>query len=160
MNIKEANLIAEDYKEKNSCADFGTGIIERDDYWYFPIGYIGSSGIIINKSDERIFIMGSAHSIEEMFWGHENGFSPKKIDLEIIEVSNSIKVSGLLAGVLRQLGKAPSSPMRRGREMASEMLGSLPLKFEGINLWLSIPWFMEAEKEQWLKYKVYESNEA
>jgi len=157
MNIKEANAIAANYKEKNSCADFGTGTIEREDYWFYPIGYMGSSGIIINKSDKRIFIMGSALSEEEMFWGHEHGFSPKKLDFEIIEVSNSLKVSGLLAGVLRQLGRAPHSPMRAGREMASEMLKSLPLKFEGISLWLSIPWFMEAEKEAWLEYKIYES---
>ncbi len=156
MNIKEATLIAENYKKQNSCVDFGTGGIERESYWFFPVGYMGSSGIIINKNDERIFVMGSALSNDEMFWGHEHGFSPEKLTLEIITVSDSLKVSGLIAGVLRRLGGVPSSPMRAGREMATEMLENLPLKFEGISLWLSIPWFIEASEEKWLEYKIYE----
>ena len=157
ISIDQAQRIADEYLKENSCQDFGTGVVEGKECWFFPIGFIGSSGILINKSDGKLYVMGSALNLESMFWGHERGFSEEEIDLEIYEVNNPLKVSGLVGDILCQLELAPIQPMRAARELAREQLKELPKKYSGINLWLSIPWFIEAEKENWLKYKIFKS---
>ena len=100
--------------------------------------------------------MGSALTNEEMFWGHEKGFSPEKVDIEIFEINNPLKVSGMVGGLLVQLGKAPTHPNRAAREIARELIKELPQKFQGVSLWLQIPWFKQAISENWLTFKISE----
>lgn len=156
ITLEQAISIVEDYKRSHSVTEFDSNIIEQESFWYFQVGFVGSSGVIVNKSDGRLFVMGSALSNEEMFWGHENGFSPEKVDIEIFEVNNPLKVSGMVGGLLVQLKKAPSYPNRAAREVARDLIKELPQKFSGVSLWLQIPWFKEAVEQNWLTYRVNE----
>jgi len=134
-------------------------IITKETFWYFRVGFVGSSGVIVDRSDGRLFVMGSALSNEDMFWGHTNGFSPEKVDIEIFEVNNPLKVSGMVGSLLVQLGKAPTHPNRAAREIARELIQELPQKFCGVSLWLKIPWFKEAIERKWLNYRINEHPE-
>ncbi|TQV84356.1 hypothetical protein [Aliikangiella coralliicola] len=156
ITLEEAKSIVEDYKKSHFVTEFDSNVVEQEKFWYFRVGFVGSSGVIVNKFDGRLFVMGSGLSNEEMFWGHENGFSPDKVDIEIFEVNNPLKVSGMVGALLVQLGKAPSHPNRAAREIARELIKELPQKFHGVSLWLQIPWFIEAVEQNWLTYKINE----
>jgi len=159
ITLEEAKLIVEDYKNSHSVSEFDSKIITKETFWFFRVGFIGSSGVIVNKSDGRLFVMGSALSNEEMFWGHKKGFSPEKVDIEIFEVNNPLKVSGMVGSLLVQLGEAPAHPNRVAREIAHKRIQELPQKFNGVSLWLKIPWFKEAIEQKWLSYRIDEHQE-
>jgi len=156
INLDQAIVIAEKYKAKSNSTTFDDEIVEKESYWFFPIGFMGSSGVIIDKSDGRLHVMGSSLSRAEMFWGHENGFSPEKLDIEIYEINDSKVTSNLVAGLLVQLSKMPNQPRRASREAAKKLTEKLPLSLKGVSLWLKIPLFKEAKEENWFNYTISE----
>lgn len=75
-SLDEARAAVTLYAEATGSMWFSESIVERDTYWFFPVGFIGSRGVIVDKADLALFPMGSALSIDDCFWGHEHGFSP------------------------------------------------------------------------------------
>src|SRR5690348_15809054 len=72
--------------EQNAAVPFSDDVVDRGAYWFFPVGYIGSCGVIVDKADGRLSVMGSALSLDDCFWGHEHGFSSESAVLRITRI--------------------------------------------------------------------------
>ena len=155
ISLEEARSIVREYQRDVGATWFDEKVFEKPDYWFFAVGYIGSSGVIVERSDGRLYPMGSGLSREEIFWGHENGFSPETVNLTVLEVQNLEETSQILTGVLGPC-PPPKAAAREFREALVSQLSCTPLTFEGVRLWLRIPWFKEAQEQDWFTFSLEE----
>lgn len=136
-----AVVLANEYRKQTQANWLSSDIIEKPSFWFFPIGYIGSAGLIIDKADGRLWPMGSALGSEDMFWGHEHGFSAEFVDLVIEDVYDS-------ENTMQMLKKLAHMP-----DLAAS-LGRLPLRIKGLKLWLKIPLFKTATEQHWFGFSL------
>ena len=128
-------------------------IVVRGDYWFLRVGFIGSSGVIIDKESGRLFIMGSALSEDDMFWGHENGFSGERTALRITSVRDLNRTVEFLFYAVKDGPGSTRDPHPR-RAWLKEQLATLPRTFRNQPLWLGIPAFRAVrEKDQWFTFE-------
>lgn len=135
--LDAARAIVEEYADGRAVW-FSQEIIDRGTYWFFPVGFVGSCGVIVDKSDLRLFPMGSALSLDDCFWGHEHGFSPDLVVLRVVEVRDVNEA----ADFLLPIAGAPEgrNPNTR-RAWVRTALSALPFDCPPRRLWLRIPDF-------------------
>jgi len=154
VTLEQAHRAVEFYTDQHGAVWFDPTVIDRGAYWFFRVGYIGSSGVIVDKVDGRLSVMGSALSLDDCFWGHEHGFSPELVLLRVINVHAwNHTIESLLRFAPRQRNPNP------GRAWVADRLRSLPCEFGPGHLWLSIPLFREVAQEGWFEYEIHEARE-
>ncbi|MGK3969289.1 hypothetical protein WMF01_52945 [Sorangium sp. So ce1667] len=156
--LEQARRIVQTYAEQHGAVWFDDTVVDRGGYWFFRVGYIGSCGVIVDKADGRLSIMGSALSPDDCFWGHEHGFSPDLALLRVTKVHDHRRTIEILLHVVT------NGPPRRGspnpkRAWLAEQLQSLPCDFGPGRLWLSIPIFRDATQQRWFEYEVLKPHE-
>jgi hypothetical protein len=63
--LEQAHRAVETYAEQHGAVWFDRTVVDRGGYWFFPVGYIGSRGVMVDKADGRLSVMGSAPSPAE-----------------------------------------------------------------------------------------------
>jgi hypothetical protein len=154
VTLEQAHRAVQTYADQCGAGWSADAVVDRDGYWFFPVGYIGSLGVIVDKADGRLSVMGSALSLDDCFWGHEHGFSPECVILRVNRVQDWQRTIEFL------LNFAPRqrNPNLR-RAWLRDRLESLPVEFEPTGLWLRIPSFREAAREGWFEYEILEPRE-
>lgn len=151
VTLEQAHRAVRTYADERGAVWFDDGVIERDGYWFFQVGHIGSCGVIVDKVDGRLSVMGSALSLEDCFWGHEHGFSPEFVLVRVNKVHDwRHTIEFLLRFAPPQRNPNP------GRTWLADQLQSLPFEFGPSRLWLSIPEFRVATREDWFEYDIIE----
>src|SRR5262245_989492 len=132
IRVEDAVLKTRQYAQANGAIWFEeppAGVIDRGDYWFFRVGFIGSAGVIIDKSSGHLFVMGSALSEDDMFWGHENGFSGGPTTLRITSVSDLNNTVEFLFYAVHGGPGSTRDPHPR-RAWLKEQLRTLPHEFQ------------------------------
>ena len=117
-------------------------VLEQPTFWYFPVGYIGSCGVIVERSDLSLYPMGS---------GHLRGFSPDQVALRITEVFDLPAAAEFLlpfAGAPRGRNPNPRRAWTRTK------LAQLPYVCPPQSLWLAIPAFRRLANSPSFQYEV------
>jgi hypothetical protein len=157
LRLEDAVAKARQYARETGANWFETppdGIVDRGSYWFLPVGFVGSAGVIIDKVTGRLFVMGSALRPDEMFWGHEHGFSGERSTLRITDVADMTRTVEFLFYVVSGGPGSTRDPHPR-RAWLEEMLRQLPQAFRGQSLWLRIPAFREVrEHTHWFEFDV------
>ncbi|WP_438027229.1 hypothetical protein [Sorangium sp. So ce233] len=158
MTLEQAHRAVQAYAAQHGAVWFDDAVVDRGGYWFFRVGYVGSCGVIVDKADGRLSVMGSALSLDDCFWGHEHGFSPDLVLLRVTKVHDHRRTVELLLDVVTS-----GPPRRRNpnpkRAWLAERLQSLPCELGPERLWLSIPAFREATQQRWLEVEVLEPRE-
>jgi hypothetical protein len=156
LRVEDAVLKARQYAQDNGAIWFEelpAGVVDRGEYWFLRVGSIGSAGVIIDKSSGRLFVMGSALSQDDMFWGHENGFSGVPTTLRITGVSDLNNTVEFLFYVVQGGPGSARDPHPR-RTWLKEQLRTLPHEFKRQNPWLRIPALREIrETHHWFTFE-------
>ena len=154
VTLEQAHRIVECYAEQHEAIWFDPTVIDRGAYWFFRVGYIGSSGVIVDKVDGRLSVMGSALSLDDCCWGHEHGFSPKLVILRVVEVH---AWKDTIEHLLRFAPPQRNPNLRRA--WVEDRLRSLPCELGPALLWLDIPLFREVAREGQFEYQILEARE-
>ncbi|APR86146.1 Hypothetical protein A7982_11495 [Minicystis rosea] len=152
---EQAHRLVRAHAERKGAIWFDDVVVDRGGYWFFRVGYVGSCGVIVDKADGRLSVMGSALSLDDCFWGHEHGFSPGFLSLCITNVRDHRSTVELLLHLISSGPPRTRNPNPK-RAWLSEKIESLPCVFEPQNLWLSIPTFREVLQQGWFEYQVRE----
>ncbi|WP_438038273.1 hypothetical protein [Sorangium sp. So ce128] len=158
MTLEQAHQAVQIYAEQCGAVWFERTVIDRGGYWFFPIGHVGSCGVIVDKANGRLSVMGSALSLDDCFWGHEHAFSPEFVCLRIKKVHDEGRTIEFLlylvtGGPPRQRNPNPK------RAWLAARLRALPCEFGPERLWLSIPAFREALQQGWFDFDIAEPRE-
>lgn len=154
VTLEQAHRAVQTYAKEHHAVWFDDTVLDRSEYWFFRVGYIGSCGVIVDKADGRLSVMGSALSLDDCFWGHEHGFSPEFVLLRVNRIHEwSRTIEFLLRFAPPQRNPNP------GRAWVADRLQSLPCEFGPARLWLAIPLFREAERQGWFEYDMLEPHE-
>lgn len=155
VTLEQAHRAVESYAEQRGAVWFDRTVIDRGAYWFFRVGYIGSCGVIVDKADGRLSVMGSALSLDDCFWGHEHGFS---LNLLVLRIKNVCDPHHTIEFLLHLVTSGP--PRQRNpnakRAWLADRLQSLPCELGPEHLWLSIPAFRAASRQSWFEYEVIE----
>ncbi len=148
--IDAARAVVEEYATGRATS-FSPDVIDRGSYWFFPVGYAGSCGVIVEKADLRLFPMGSSLSLDDCFWGHEHGFSPDFVILRILDVRDREAAEAFLLPLVRE--PAGPNPNPRRVWLRASLL-NVPFDFAPQSLWLHIPRFRALKPAQPFEYRV------
>lgn len=162
LRLEDAVRLARLYAKEHGARWFRDPperIVERPDYWFLRVGYIGSSGVIIDKASGRLWVMGSALAEDDFLWGHENGFSGNRSTLRVTAVRDLTETVEFLFYVLRSGPGSTRDPHPR-RSWLQEQLRGLPRDFPQQPLWLRIPAFRAVRDEShWFDFEVTPEDE-
>ena len=157
LRVEDAVMKAHQYAKASGATWFEQppqGIVDRGDYWFLPVGFIGSAGVIVDKATGRLSVMGSALSRDDMFWGYENGFSGETSTLRITSVYDMTKAVEFLFYAVSGGPGSTRDPHPR-RAWLEEKLSDLPQEFQHQSLWLRIPAFRQVREEsRWFEFEV------
>jgi hypothetical protein len=147
IDFAEASSIVANYAASNGAVAFSDEVVEHLNFWFFPVGYVGSRGVIVDRADGKLSAIGSSPSIslDDCFWGHERGFSASLSCLTVTAIYNSSQTVDFLFNVLIE-GPQGRDPWPR-REWLQHRLSQLPCTFGPQSFWLRIPWFRKTENE-------------
>jgi hypothetical protein len=111
---------------------------ELSNAWFFPLVFIGSVGLVVDKEDGRLFRFGSAFGPDTWIWAYERGFRWDLCDLVVTEVREMDRALQVLDGLnLARRGWGPKrSESFSGAEL-TELLAQLPARFPSQKLWMS-----------------------
>lgn len=128
---------------------------EYIDFWYFPVGEIGSLGLVIDKADGHLNILGSAFPLEYWLWGHRRGFKHDTYDLVITKINNFAETVDFIYGIGLHFPTVNSNPTRcyKENQVIEELKKSKPI-FEDQRLGLKIPDFREIENAKDFEYEL------
>jgi hypothetical protein len=153
-SLDDARSAVDRYAVANRLTWFSHSIVDRETYWFFPVGYVGSCGVIVNKADLSFFPMGSALPIDDCFWGHEHGFSPQAVTLRVLAVHD-------LDRTIEFLFRFTDAPTGRNpnprRAWIRSALERLPYDCPPQNLWWAIPAFRSLESPGPFEYHLFPS---
>mgnify|MGYP001551214579 CR=1 FL=1 len=154
-SLDEARDAVARYSEATGSIWFSESIVERETYWFFPVGFIGSCGVIVNKVDLALFPMGSALSLDDCFWGHEHGFSPDRVTLRILAVHD---LEQTIEFLLNFAGAPTDRNPNPRRVWIRNVLSHLPYDCPPQSLWLQIPAFRTLLSPNPFEYKILPSS--
>lgn len=83
VGLEDAREIADEYAKRTGSHWFEPDLMERDAYWVARVGFVGSMGVVIDKADGRVTVLGSAYSLADWLWGYEHG---------LLEVDGTLRV--------------------------------------------------------------------
>lgn len=156
---EEAHRIADQYATRTGSAWFDREVEERSSYWVFRVGSIGSIGIVVDKADGVVTVLGSAFSMEDWLWGYERGLLVEKPTLRILAVHELRAALELLLYLpVGGPSRTPNPNLRRS--WLEGRLARLPCDFrcEG-TLGLALPDFRRLEEVRWFDYEIVGSDE-
>lgn len=151
LTLDQARSLADSYAAKAGARWFpDVAPIERPEYWFLPVGYIGSSGVIVCKSSGRLTPLGSAFTVDDWLWGYERGLVADGVTLRILSVTDAEATLAVLQGVI-------SGTFRWRYELRNWLKHSLavvPIEFRDQHLALAIPQLREAELKNWFSFEI------
>lgn len=156
ITLQEARTLVQPYAKQAGAIRFDNPIADRGTYWFFPVGYIGSRGVIIDKATGRLHVLGSALSLEECFWAHEHGFSPGLVVLRVLRVHDRPSTIELLLHLIDEGPPRRRNPNPR-RAWLEKILDVTPYEFAPQYLWLAAPAFRDAAEQGWFEYQIAEA---
>jgi hypothetical protein len=151
-------------------------ILEKSYGWYFSFvdkAYlgsddllgrpIGSNGLIVNKENGRVFVLGSAFPLERDLAAYEAGFRYDKYDLTITSATNIEKTAYMLNELNmvyvrpelahRTLWKIPQS---YAVQQIKELLRDLPYTFYDQNFYFHLEMFGQIDATGCCQYELKE----
>ncbi|WP_438038640.1 hypothetical protein [Sorangium sp. So ce128] len=152
VTLHEAQDVAQRYAEQRKAVWFNNSVIDRATYWFFAVGHIGSQGVIVDKADGRLHVLGSALSLEDCFWAHEHGFSPEFVALRITRVHDREHTIELLLHIIEEGPPRLPNPNPK-RAWLAERIDQLPCEFLPQRLRLSVPALRRAAEQGWFEYQ-------
>lgn len=151
LTLDDAHAIVERYASDAGAAWFpDRNVIDRQRYWFFPVGYIGSYGVVVDKASGEVTALGSAFTLEDWLWGYEHGFLQTSVTLRIMSIDD-------LDRTLAVLQSSVSAEFRWRYELRNRLedrLRELPADFPQQNLALSIPSFRQALRNGWFEFEL------
>lgn len=151
MALKQAKEIAEAYGRRHGAVWIpGEQVVERERYWFLPLGYVGSSGVIVDKITGHLTVLGSALAMDDQFWAYERGFLAGSVTLRVNRVHERERT-------LQVLQRAVSGSFRwayERRDWLKKELETLPAEFREQDLGLVAPLFRNAEESGWFEFEV------
>jgi hypothetical protein len=149
----DASTVAERYADENDLtrvpADAGR---ERPTSWFFPVSYIGSRGIVIDKSTARVTALGSAFDLDDWLWAYDAGLLNEHTVLRVTSVRDLDRtIEFILYNV--NCGPAGRDPNPR-RAWIRHHLSALPAEFPEQELALRSPAFRKAQESGWFTFEV------
>ena len=137
-----------------SASDMGyerERVLENEDTFYFPLGWIGCSGSLVSKSPLRLISFGSQIGPGAHIWAYYQGISMAPLGKDR---QNSLKILRVKdeKNTLRVL-KTFLNPSWVEGELLPK-LTSLPVEINGINLFFGIRGLLEAKENEWFSFQV------
>ncbi len=154
ITFEDAQGLIQRYAEHTRSIHFDNPIIDRDTYWFFPVGYIGSPGVIDNATG-RLHVVGSGRPIEDALWAHEHGFSPERVALRILQIHDLRATVELLLCLIDDGPPRQRNPNPK-RAWLERTLETLPYEFAPQGLGLSAPALRDAAERGWFEYEIIE----
>ncbi len=157
ITLTQAQHLADTYHAQGGSTWFEREVIEKETFWCFRVGFIGSAGIIIDKADGKLSVLGSALSLDDAFWGHEHGFSSESVTLHISKVYDVEQATSLLFQPVVNYPTVKTGPTywrdkTAKRKALAAQLQDGPCQFGPLKLWLLIPYFRQAQQLQWFDF--------
>jgi hypothetical protein len=124
--------------------------------WFFPASGdgVGSSGVVVNRSSGRVFVLGSAFSVERDLRAYDEGFQFETCDLVVTAISNmnaAVEILGKIGPTIVEPefahGKVWRVPRQLGPDEIRARLGRLPCIFERTRLYFVIEHLQRARAE-------------
>lgn len=153
-SLDEAREAVDHYARVTPSTWFSRAVVERETYWFFQVGFIGSCGVIVNKADLALFPLGSGLPTDDWFWGHEHGFSPKLVVLRVRAVRD---LDPTIEFLLHLACAPPNRNPNPRRAWLRTALERLPYDCPPQNLWLAIRAFRSLEPPLPFDYHVLQS---
>jgi hypothetical protein len=143
----DAEAIVAAYAQEAGAVPLDAAVVERDDLWFFGVGYIGSRGVIVDRADGRLSVLGSAPdiSLDDCFWGHRRGFTHELAALTVTRIADLPATLEFLFHAIAE-GPRGRNPWPR-RQWLADKLGELPASFAPQQHWLAIPSFRAMEED-------------
>jgi hypothetical protein len=126
-------------------------VLENDDAFYFPVGWVGCSGHLVSKRPLRLISFGSYVGPGAHIWAYYEGISMESVgkdrlnDFEILSVKDKQNTVRVLKTFL--------SPKWVDGEVVPR-LSSLPLELKGIDLYFGIRGLLDARANEWFDFRV------
>ena len=166
LSLEEAEVIAKKYCQIEGLTWSNDFRAEKDSYYFFPIGYIGSSGVIIDKRHGRLLVLGSGFKLEDQFWAYERGLIPENVNLRILAINRELEAvekyifHTLCDSRLPRNFRTLSLPSRRSlkkelKEEAKSKVENLPCELRGVFLSFDIHWFQWVEQNSVFDYEAF-----
>ncbi len=153
-SLDDAREVVARYAKARRATWFSDEIVEREAYWFFHVGFIGSVGVIVDKADLSLFPVGSALPLDDCFWGHEHGFSRNAVVLRVVAVHDLDRTIEFL---LHFAGAPADRNPNPRRAWVRSALARLPYDCPPQNLWLAIPAFRSHELSPHFEYQLVPS---
>ena len=151
ITLEQAHVLVNEYAPGAGAVWFeGETVVDRPGYWFFPVGFIGSRGVVVDKTTGTLTQLGSCHTLDDWLWGYEHGFLGESITLRVTAVAD-------LEQTLQVLQSSISAEFRWRYELRNWIkacLCSLPAEFVSHDLALSIPRYRAALKNAWFTFDV------
>jgi hypothetical protein len=133
-----------------------SGVIENDRWWFIPCGWIGSHGCIVNKTDLYVDWLGSATSLENALWGHDQNLFHDLVDFAFALDTPSVVATRLLAQFRHMnpnaRGQEPSEPVPyRESEIQAALVSQFPV-FRRHFVWYAISEIRRAFESDELRF--------
>lgn len=135
---------------------------EYSDCWFIPspvdengYGIIGSMGVIIDKADGHINMLGSAFALDDWLWGHQRGFKHDTYDLVITKIHSFEKTLNFLSEISLRYPTVNSKRIAwyNQNQIKTELEKVRPT-FSEQRLGLSIPLFREIENANLFEFQL------
>ncbi|GAA3918470.1 hypothetical protein [Litoribacillus peritrichatus] len=126
-------------------------VLENNQAYYFPIGWIGCSGHLVVKSNLEVIGFGSYIGPESHIWAYHQGISLEELGkyrrncISIVSVENKEKT----LKVIRRFVEP-----RKVLKEISPALEKLPVKIKGVDLYFAIADLLEAKYHGWFDYEI------
>jgi hypothetical protein len=151
LTLKQATALVDAYAPGAGAAWVpGATTVERPTCWFFPVGFIGSVGVVVDKVTGKLTPLGSAYSLDDWLWGYEAGFLVAPVTLRVTSVVE-------LEPTLHVLQSCVRGEFRWRYELRSwlkERLQSLPAEFPEQDLQMAFPSFRAASQSGWFTYEL------
>ena len=126
-------------------------VLENQDAFYFPVGWIGCSGHLVTKNPLRPVSFGSYVGPGAHIWAYYQGISmeafgnDRKNKLRILSVRDVQNTVSALKSFL--------NPRWVDGELLPR-LSALPTEIEGVDLYFGIRSLLEAQSNDWFRFEV------
>jgi hypothetical protein len=131
LSFDEARRIANGYRRGRGAVWFEhREPLTRARYFFFPVGFIGSMGVVVNRADGRLTVLGSAGNLDDWLWAYERGFLAPKVTLRITWIGDFKQAVEIVRQCVQGAPPRTRDPFP-GRAWARAALATLPAEFPG-----------------------------
>lgn len=150
ITYEQARILVDQYARTAAARWFDRDVIEKDTYWYFPVGYGGSCGVVVAEETGTITTLGSAFGVDDWLWGYENKFLCESVTLRVLTITD-------FEQCLQVLQSSVTGAFRWRYELRNwlkQRLASLPAEFPSQDLALRIPDYRAALEKGWFTFEL------